>query len=105
MSLPVPDNAALEGVAAGYGLGLDQAQLDEYAPLVAGLLGSWDAVEELYEAEAPVTPQRQWSQPSDAENPFHAWYVQTSITETDRRPAGRHGRWPSRTTPRSPASP
>ncbi len=90
MSLPVPDNAALEGVAAGYGLGLDQAQLDEYAPLVAGLLGSWDAVEELYEAEAPVTPQRQWSQPSDAENPFHAWYVQTSITETTDGPlAGR----------------
>ncbi|MDL5156089.1 amidase [Actinomycetospora termitidis] len=88
MPLPPPDHDALAAVAAGYGLGLSDAEVDEYAPVVAGLLGSWDAVEELYAAEAPVVPDRAWQQP--AENPYHAWYVTTSIAGAPDGPlAGR----------------
>jgi amidase len=90
MPLPPPDHEALTEVAAGYGLGLTAEEVDEYAPVVAGLLGSWDAVEELYDAEAPAVPERAWSRPEDDDNPCHAWYVTTSITESSGGPlAGR----------------
>ncbi|MCD2197549.1 amidase [Actinomycetospora endophytica] len=90
MPLPTPDHDALTAVAAGYGLGLSAAEVDEYAPVVAGLLASWDAVAELYDAEAPVAPRRAWSRPEEAENPYNAWYVTTSITESGSGPlAGR----------------
>ena len=72
--------------------------------MVAGLLASWDAVEELYEAEAPTAPERAWTRPDAADNPYNAWYVTTSITEaaSARSPGGRSR---SRTTPRSPGVP
>jgi amidase len=90
MPLPTPDHEALAAVAAGYGLGLSAEEVDEYAPVVTGLLGSWDAVEELYDAEAPTVPDRAWTRPESAENPYNAWYVTTSITEsTDGPLAGR----------------
>ncbi|GAA4843982.1 amidase [Actinomycetospora corticicola] len=90
MPLPPPDHDALAAVAAGYGLGLSDAAVDEFAPAVSGLLGSWDAVEELYAAEAPATPERAWTRPDADENPYNAWYVTTSITEAADGPlAGR----------------
>jgi amidase len=93
MSLPVPDHAALTAVAEGYGLGLSPAEVEEYAPVVTGLLASWDAVAELYEADVeagPAAPERAWSRPEPAENPYNAWYVTTSITEASDGPlAGR----------------
>ncbi|WP_433800612.1 amidase [Actinomycetospora sp. CA-084318] len=88
--LPPPDHDALAAVAAGYGLGLSDAEVDEYAPVVAGLLGSWDAVAQLYEAEAPTPPQRAWQRPEPSENPYNAWYVTTSIAGASDGPlAGR----------------
>ncbi len=90
MPLPAPDHEALAAVAAGYGLGLSAAEVDEYAPVVAGLLASWDTVAELYEADAPVAPERSWSRPTTEENPYNAWYVRSSITESTEGPlAGR----------------
>ena len=90
MPLPVPDHDALAAVAAGYRLGLTPEQVDTFLPAVTGLLGSWDAVAELYAAEAPVAPRREWTRPDPGENPFNAWYVQTSITEASSGPlAGR----------------
>ncbi|MFC5061260.1 amidase [Actinomycetospora atypica] len=90
MPLPPPEHDDLAAVAAGYGLGLSDAAVDEFAPAVAGLLGSWDAVEELYAAEAPQAPERAWTRPEGAENPYNAWYVTTSITEASDGPlAGR----------------
>ncbi|HEY2191840.1 MAG TPA: amidase family protein, partial [Actinomycetospora sp.] len=90
MPLPTPDHEALTAVAAGYGLGLSSDEVDEYAPVVTGLLASWDAVAELYEAEAPAVPERDWSRPEPADNPYNAWYVTTSITEASSGPlAGR----------------
>lgn len=90
MSLPVPDQQALSSLAAGYRLGLSDDDVEEYAPVVAGLLGSWDVVAELYEAQTAPVPQRAWSRPDPADNPYRAWYVQTSITEASGGPlAGR----------------
>ncbi len=90
MPLPTPDHEALTAVAAGYGLGLSSDEVGEYAPVVAGLLASWDAVAELYEAEAPAPPERAWSRPEAGANPYNAWYVTTSITESSSGPlAGR----------------
>ena len=90
MPLPTPDHEALTAVAAGYGLGLSSEDVEEFAPVVAGLLGSWDAVEELYDAEAPAVPERAWTRPEGDDNPYNAWYVTTAITEAGDGPlAGR----------------
>lgn len=90
MPLPSPDHDTLTAIAAGYGLGLSAAAVEEFAPAVSGLLGSWDVVEELYAADAPAAPERAWSRPDAADNPYNAWYVTTSITETAQGPlAGR----------------
>lgn len=86
MSLPKPDRDALSAVASGYGLGLSSEQIDEYLPFVNGLLDSWNAVEELYQVDAPRAPKREWTRPSAEENPLNAWYVTTSITESTEGP-------------------
>jgi amidase len=90
MPVQPPDQAALEAVARRYGLSLDTADLESFSPMVEGLLESWDLVEELYTASAPSVPERAWTRPEDADNPFNAWYVTTSITEGGEGPlAGR----------------
>lgn len=89
MPVQPPDSAALRRVAEHYGLGLTDADLDAFSPFVTGLLASWDAVEELYTASAPVRPERAWTRPDPADNPYNAWYVTTSIAEGDGPLAGR----------------
>lgn len=90
MPVRPPDTAALAAAARHYGLQLSDADLSSFAPFVAGLLGSWDAVEELYAETAPEAPDRAWSRPEPADNPLNAWYVTTSISTTDEGPlAGR----------------
>ncbi|MBA3251879.1 MAG: amidase [Geodermatophilaceae bacterium] len=91
MAVGLPTSDQLAGVAERYRLGLTAADVEEFAPFVAGLLTSWDAVEQLYARTAP-TPRsdRAWSWPSDEENPLGAWYVRTKITERRGGPlAGR----------------
>ena len=80
MPVQPPDPAELARVSARYGLGLDESDLAEFSPTVAGLLGSWDVVEQLYAATAPVAPDRPWRRPEPADNPYGAWYVTTEIT-------------------------
>ncbi len=88
MPVQPPDPTEMAQVAARYGLRLDEADLAGLAPAVEGLLGSWDVVEELYAASAPVAPERAWQRPAD--NPYNAWYVTTSITGSGSGPlAGR----------------
>ncbi|MDN5749336.1 MAG: amidase [Pseudonocardia sp.] len=90
MPVRPPDPAALQKVAQHYGLGLDEADLASFSPMVDGLLASWDAVEELYTASAPAMPQRAWTRPEPADNPYNAWYVTTAVTEVSAGPlAGR----------------
>src|SRR4029078_8151671 len=49
-------------------------------------LASWGAVEELYAASRPAMPERSWSRPDPADNPFNAWYVTTSISGSGEGP-------------------
>jgi amidase len=86
MPVDPPDDAALAAVAEHYGLGLSDADVASFSPMVHGLLGSWDAVEELYHATAPTMPERAWVRPEPADNPYNAWYVTTAIAGAEDGP-------------------
>jgi amidase len=91
MPVQPPNNTELARIAAHYGLDLSAADLESFSPFVTGLLGSWNAVEDLYARSAPTAPtDRTWHRPDDADNPLGAWYVRTDITTTGQGPlAGR----------------
>jgi amidase len=86
MPLQPPDPAMIRRVAERYGLSLSDADVTSFSPFVHGLLSSWDAVEELYAASVPTAPERSWTRPDPADNPYNAWYVTTSITEAGGGP-------------------
>ncbi len=86
MTFQSPGSGDLAAAAEHYGLGLSPEDLSSFEPFVEGLLGSWTAVEELYEASRPVVPQRAWVRPDPADNPLNAWYVTTSINESGEGP-------------------
>jgi amidase len=87
-SLPPPDADRLAALSEHFGFGLSAAELAEFVPVVAGTLADSVAVEELYERTAPAAPDRAWQYPD--RNPLGAWYVTTSITESEDGPlAGR----------------
>jgi amidase len=87
-SLPAPDAARLAALSEHFGFGLTEAELADFVPAVAGTLDASVAVERLYERTAPTPPERAWARPEA--NPLGAWYVTTSITESDGGPlAGR----------------
>ena len=90
MPVPPPDPDALLKIADGYQLGLSSETAQAYQPFVAGLLASWDAVEQLYAETAPKAPERAWQRPADADNPYNAWYVTTELAGAPDGPlAGR----------------
>ncbi|NMI02021.1 amidase [Pseudonocardia acidicola] len=90
MPVQPPDPSAITEAAEHYGLTLSDEDVKSFQPFVQGLLGSWDVVEELYAQTAPKAPERAWTRPADADNPYNAWYVTTDITETGEGPlAGR----------------
>lgn len=86
MAVSPPDRGAMAAAAARYGLNLSDADLESFEPFVQGLFGSWDAVEALYTETAPVAPERTWTRPEPADNPFNAWYVTTEIPGSGRGP-------------------
>ncbi len=79
MPVQPPDPSALTRVSERYGLGLSDADIASFGPLVHGLLTSWDAVEELYAASTPTAPERSWTRPEPDANPYNAWYVTTDV--------------------------
>ena len=82
MAVRPPGKHELAAIARGYGMHLSDQDLGSFEPLVAGLLSSYDAVEELYAQIAPEPPAgRTWKQPDPGENPLGAWYVRTEIAE------------------------
>src|SRR5215471_9609028 len=91
MAVRPPSKDELAAIARGYGMHLSDEDLGSFEPMVAGLLSSYDAVEELYAQTAPPPPvNRTWKQPDPAENPLGAWYVRTEIQERPDGPlAGR----------------
>lgn len=91
MTIAPPDREEVAEIAAGYGTPLDDADLDAFTNLVGAFLGSYDAVEQLYEELAPPpVPEREYRYPDPEENPLGAWYVQTEISGAADGPlAGR----------------
>ena len=91
MAVRPPGKDELAAIARGYGMHLSDEDLGSFGPLVAGLLSSYDAVEEMYAQTAPQPPAgRTWKRPDPAQNPLGAWYVRTEITEQPDGPlAGR----------------
>ena len=86
MPVQPPDPVQLNRVAQRYGLGLSDEDISSFSPMVHGLLASWDAVEELYAASAPATPERTWTRPDPADNPYNAWYVTCTVTGSGEGP-------------------
>ena len=52
MAIRPPGHDDLAAIARGYGMHLSDEDLGSFEPLVAGLLSSYDAVEELYDQTA-----------------------------------------------------
>jgi amidase len=86
MAVRPPDKDQLAAIARGYGFTMSDADIASFETMIAGSMASYDAVEELYEASAPKAPDRDWSHPSDADNPLGAWYVRTDLHETGDGP-------------------
>ncbi|RJQ84682.1 amidase family protein [Amycolatopsis panacis] len=76
--MELPSRDAIAGLAAELRLDIAEDDLAVYHSAAAGLLGSWQAIDDLYEQTAPRPPRRGWAEP--AENPLGAWYVTTDIT-------------------------
>jgi amidase len=90
MPLQPPDVSVITSVAENYGLGLSKADVASFAPLVKGVLQSWDAVEELHNQVQPEVAQRAWFRPEPADNRLGAWYVTCTVTGSGEGPlAGR----------------
>ena len=90
MAISPPSRDDLARIAGQYGFTLSPADLDSFSGLVAGALGSYDAVQRLYEARLPELPDRPYSRPAEADNELGAWYVTTDITGRGDGPlAGR----------------
>ena len=88
MTIPVPDHSRLSALSEHYGFGLDETEVAEFQPAVAGTLGASERVAELYARTAPVAPDREYRAPS--ENPLGAWAVRASINGSGTGPlAGR----------------
>jgi hypothetical protein len=56
MAVRPPGKDELAVIARGYGMHLSDQDLGSFGPMVAGLLSSYDAVEELYAQTAPQPP-------------------------------------------------
>ena len=89
MPVEPPDPTALAAVAQRYGLGLDAADLDQLSPMVAGLLASWDAVEELYNASAPAAAGAGLAPPGGRRQPVQRLVRHLRGDRERQRAAGR----------------
>ncbi len=90
MAIPPPSSDDLAGIAGRYGIRLSPGDLESFRGLVTGALGSYDAVQRLYEARLPEPPDRPYQWPAAAGNELGAWYVTTEIAGAGAGPlAGR----------------
>ena len=64
MAISPPSRDDLARIAGQYGFTLSPGDLDSFSGLVAGALGSYDAVQRLYEARLPELPDRPYSRPA-----------------------------------------
>jgi amidase len=91
MALKEPDAAAIRELADHFGFAMSDDDVAEFRDMVAGGLRMYAPLESLPdylpEVRYPRTPGRR---PTAEEDPFHAWYVKTSIKGAPDGPlAGR----------------
>ncbi len=104
MAIRPPGKDDLGAIARGYGMHLSDEDLGSFEPMVAGLLSSYDAVEELYAPDRAAAAR--WAD-LEAAGPGREPAGRLVRADRDRR-SGLTARWPgagsrSRTTSRSPA--
>ncbi|ORL08274.1 amidase [Prescottella equi] len=80
MTVDRPSPEEIDSAAKHFGLHLTESDRAQFAALIDGALSSYDAVDELYVAEAPTAPHRDHEIPEPDRNPLGAWYVTTSIS-------------------------
>jgi len=82
MPVQPPTSGQLRAIAESFGLGLSDDDIDLFGGVVAGLLGSFNAVEAM-EEPAPLAPRYPRtvapSRPDPSENPWAAWYWRCDI--------------------------
>jgi amidase len=81
-----PNAVSLRTIARSYGLEASDEDMEHYLGATEALMESCDLVETLYAEIAPTAPERQWTRPSDDDNPLGAWYVTTEIQECAEGP-------------------
>jgi amidase len=90
MAITPPTSNELAEIAERYRFGLDGQDVESFRAIIAGALGSYDAVERLYAARLPKPPDRPYRWPAAADNELGAWYVTSEIRTADDGPlAGR----------------
>src|SRR5215467_16159729 len=82
MAIPprLPTVAEVLDLARGFGMSLSEADAASFRGLMAGSMASYARLDELAEPRLPVKyPRSPGYRPTEAENPFNAWYWKTDI--------------------------
>ena len=80
MPLKSPTLDEISDIAEGYGLSLDESDLESFQGLMRGTLESYARLDELTEPTLPVKyPRPPGFRPQPEENPFNAWYWRAEI--------------------------
>ena len=87
MSLQSPTLDEIADIAGGYGLSLDESDLELFQGLIRGTLESYARLDELTKPTPPVKyPRTPGFRPHPEDNPFNAWYWRTEITGASSGP-------------------
>ena len=81
MAIPVPEINELKAISERWQLGLEEGQLATFRALIEGALGSYDRVDDLYDAAKPDSPERSSYLPEAGDNELGAWYYRCEIQE------------------------
>lgn len=91
MAFQLPDAEELKSVAGELALALDDQQAEELLNYMQGFAEGYHYLDEQADyLPEPLAPAREYVLPSAEDNPLGAWYVKSSIKETDSGPL--HGK-------------
>jgi len=81
MAVSRPSAADIDAAAKHFGFQLDADSRQEFLAIVTATMGSYDAVDNLYnQLTPPQTPERAYRFPEPQQNPLGAWYVTADIS-------------------------
>jgi amidase len=83
----IPSTEQIRQIAADFGIGLSDADLENYRDLLSGPIKSYRRIDELTETKLPVKyPRGPGHRPTPQENPYNAWYWRTDIKGAESGP-------------------